>query len=394
MAHGVSFDINANGSKAEKALKGVQNSVQGVTHHVKSLVVSAFGLYGVEQILEKTVHTAEELAIASKRLSIPVEQLQVLKQAAKESHVEFGKLQGVFEKINLARNKALGGGAGSDKLLKSFQRLGINKDDLLTKSAPDLLTHNIKGAVDTNGTNLIANQLKDVIGKSFGEITPMLQTDFEELQTKMQNLGMIMDTDTAIRLRYLGEEFSMLSQIIVTQAGPALLKFVDVVLIAIGKLRSVGSFAGGATSNISGKEFLKMLIPIYGWKFVAQGAKKLDFNAGGKAKDQTDAEWAKVMADFAKKMAEEAEKLKHPPKPDFTSNVDVNKKEAKAEKLGQLAGNDLLKIGGGLGQTDVNYRLQRLTESSNRFLAQIAKNTSGLNSNDNTPDFDPEEFTN
>ncbi len=83
-------EIGLDSSGFEAGLKRAEGMAHGVAEGIKSFVVQAIGVLTVEQAISKTVETAKELVETSKRLSIAPEQLQVMRQAAKDAGVELG----------------------------------------------------------------------------------------------------------------------------------------------------------------------------------------------------------------------------------------------------------------------------------------------------------------
>jgi len=120
----------------------------------------------------------------------------VLQQAAKDAGVDLDQLAGSFEKINIARAKALGGGADAKKFLASFAALGVDKNALKTQSAAALFQGPISETVKNTNPEQIASQLRDVLGRAFGPEIAVLTTNFEELGESMRNSGAIMDSTT------------------------------------------------------------------------------------------------------------------------------------------------------------------------------------------------------
>src|SRR6185312_11847101 len=96
-------EIGLDGSGFERGLRKIGSDAAA---SVKNLAVQAFGIYAIEQAIAKTVETATDLVNESKRLSLTVEQLQLLRQAAKNGSVEMDTLATAFERLDVARAKA------------------------------------------------------------------------------------------------------------------------------------------------------------------------------------------------------------------------------------------------------------------------------------------------
>src|ERR1035441_7534707 len=103
-------EVALDGSGFERGLNAMAGSMKG-------FIVGAFGLYGVEEMLRKTMDTADELVNKAKRLDVAVEKLQLLKYAAKEGGSELETLAKGFENLDVAREKALSGSKEGQKLL-------------------------------------------------------------------------------------------------------------------------------------------------------------------------------------------------------------------------------------------------------------------------------------
>lgn len=434
---GIKWTFSADGTQAEQAFTSLENKISGIGESIKGLAVSAFGISSLDSMFEKTVETASELINASERLKIPVEQLQLLRQAAKDAGIEFGKLQSTIEKVNLARDKALGGGADAQKYLKDFERLGISKADLLNpaNTGEKLLTGQIASATKSNNADEITSQLKDVLGKSFGEVIPLLQTDFGALHDKMQSLGSIMDTETAVKVKKVGDSLSLLGNILVVQFAPVVIGLVKALLWVVEKIKNVGSIFGATTvgqAHLQGREGEELTF-LEDWKrkkgkfkdLMTNGAftdgmtdankavlfkeskegidkfvqRRIDYLRtksgidGQVANEEIDKNQS-ILANFDKDAKEEADKLSHPKASNYAQNEDINKKvkpENFKSTLGKLGSNDMLKVGGLLG-VDASYRIQRLTEESNRFLRQIAKNTAQLVTSNSSDGSDSDDY--
>ena len=133
MAQKLIFETGLDGSGFERGLARL-----GATgaNSLKNFVAGAFGVYSIAQAISKTVESADELVTSSKRLDTSVEQLQILRQAAKESGVEFSNLEKAFEGFNVARDKALSGGKEGAKMMGNFGRLGVTEAMLRSQTVP------------------------------------------------------------------------------------------------------------------------------------------------------------------------------------------------------------------------------------------------------------------
>ena len=220
-------EIGLDGSGFERGLRKVGEEAAA---SVKNLAIQAFGIYGVEQAIAKTVETATELVNESKRLDVTIEQMQLLREVAKDAGVDVDTLAGSFEKINLARSRAL---SGDKSALAAFARLGVTGGQLQNATAMDMFSGPISNAARSNNVSAIASSLEEVLGRGFGQVMPALRTDFDEARDKLEKFGLITDALTAVKLKNMGDEFDMIGKIITTVLGPSLVRLADWIMTMI-----------------------------------------------------------------------------------------------------------------------------------------------------------------
>jgi hypothetical protein len=338
-------EVSLDGSGFEKGLHKLEHAGHHAFEGLKEMAVAAFGFYGVEAAIHKTIETAEELVNTSKRMDTTIEQLQLIKQAAKDSGTELGAVAGAIEKINIAREKIARGDKESAKLLADFKALGVTPAMLKSQTGAGLLTGPIAQTARSRNVADVSLQLREILGKGFGEILPLLRTDMEELDAQMRKMGLIMDTDTAVKLHTLGNELSLMSQLLVVQLGPALVSFVRVIIEAIGGMKMLASFAGGVTSRVTGNDIFKFISGADQGAIFKKIFSKDTLRDGLKEAIKTGDTWEGMLQAIDEKMREEAEKLKHPTPPTFDTGADAAGKKGRAMKEGDA----LVRVGNFLG---------------------------------------------
>lgn len=375
-------EIALDGSGFER---GLQRMGRSAASSVKSLAVQAFGIYGVEQAIAKTVETASDLVDASQRLDVTVEQLQLLRQAAKDGGTEMSNLASAFEKLDQARAKAL---AGDKDAMAAFAKLGVTQAQLKTQTAATIFTGSVSSAVKNGNVENLGPVLKEILGKSFGELIPVLKTDFDELGDKMKKLGTIMDTDTAVKLDALGDNFSLLSGIIAVQLGPVLVQVAVLFLEMIGKVKAFGSFIGALSEKgiVKGTATLarEMLDTPVGKLVDITGAGKLIadqivsekdrdelMSKSGAAFVETDDAFKKILDGIMAQLAKSADELKNP-KP-IVPQIDTEK--PKAARIATQS-DALVRVGNFLG-TNGNT-ISRVDQRKIDLLNKIVENTKPL----------------
>jgi hypothetical protein len=366
---------------------GWQRGLSQMASSVKGFIATAFGIYGVQQALQKTFETASDLADASDRLGIGTEKLQIFKQAAKDAGSSLEAIVTGLEKVEIARSKALG---GDKNALDAFAKVGVSPEMLKSMSREDLFSGPIANAVRTMNQADLAAPMKEIFSRAFGELIPVLQTDFESLGAKMRKAGAIMDTETIAALDLLADQFSILSNIIAAQLGPVLLTLVESLwklyagisaTWAYIKVKAPHTMDLASASTAAGMSYGAVppsLKPALNYS-------KDEVEALNKAaKEAALKQFTKVMdglGSLKQQFADAAERLKNPPKAKFEADL-PDEKAPKVKLAKGDSGDALTRVGNFLGSsrdvlTDVAFRQLN-------YLSQIAQHTNKLANNSST----------
>jgi len=212
-------EIGLNAASFQRGITQVNNSISNT---VKSYALGAVGVYSIEKAFSKTLETVKELYNESKRMGVSVENLQVMRKAAASAGVEMSTLAGAMEKLNVARSKALGGDA---KALASFGTLGVSKERLETAPAEDIIFGEISKKIKSVNPQDIAAQLRDVMGRGYGEMVPLMAKDMDALREKMQRMGMIISSETVAELKQFDAAINSIKNLLVGYLAGALAAF-------------------------------------------------------------------------------------------------------------------------------------------------------------------------
>lgn len=365
--------ISLNSASFERGMNRVKGTV---VDSIKNFAIGAIGIATVEQAFARTIETANELVNTAKRLGTTVEQVQLLRQAAKDAGTEMDSVATALEKINQARAKALGGDKAASA---AFGALGVSQTDLKTKTAADLFMHEISETVKKVSPEQIAQPLREVLGRGAGQGIAVLKTDFDELGSKMN----LMSTKTAASLNQLSKDFDLISGQIIVAMAPAIL----VMLQACIKFADwVGSKIGGAAAWWGAETAFNpndMSAPItdpvnaghadairragnagapdsaHGYAFGEQG---------DPAKAAVENSFKKWLEDFNLSLKKAADNLKNP-KPDFSATADT------AQKMkggGRIESDSLVKVGNFLGSNvGAVSAAERLIQNSQRTVSLL-----------------------
>ena len=138
-------------------------------------------------------------------------------------------LEKTLERIAIARGKALTPGKEGDLARRGFASLGVSSEMLRTQSAAQLFMGPISQAVKGGSVENLMPVFKklEISGRELGAVFPALKTDFDGLQAKMERYGALLDAETVVKLRHVGDEFDLVAKIIVGTLGPALVALGD-----------------------------------------------------------------------------------------------------------------------------------------------------------------------
>ena len=173
-------------------------------------------------------------------------------QAAKQSGSNLEELAYQFEKIDAAREHYLAGGEKAQEFGRAFGALGINKSMLTSQTAAQLFMGPMSNVAKNRSPEELGAIFRELGIRQFGPMIATLKTDFNSLGKKMRETGLIMDTDTAVKLKILSQELSV-SQLIGVMLGPAIVSLLQKILWIVGMVASVGAYLKALVTSINWK---------------------------------------------------------------------------------------------------------------------------------------------
>ena len=354
-------EIGLDGSGFEAGLKRAEGLAHGVAEGLKSFAIQAIGVLTVEQAIAKTVETAKELVETSKRLAIAPEQLQVMRQAAKDAGIELGDVAKFIEKIDIAREKSLlRQGVEPMQMRRTFGALGVTQDQLRTMTGAQLMMGPISQAAQNRNPEELGALFRSLGLREFGQMIPVLKTNFGELEKEMRKFGGIMDTETIVSLKMASEEFGLLTTLVISHLAPALIALTEIIYKSIAGWSAFISFIQGALSKVTSKDasgsgswWAGPLAP-----FIAAFniGKKLDLGAGKESAIQSVSKWSDALEAVKKKIREDADKLRHPTPASFDTSSLPEKITSKAL---EVHSDSLTKVGNFLGGMGIAGQIEQ-----------------------------------
>lgn len=422
-------------TNAEAAFNKMQHQVGSLSHELnstlKNAVLGAFSIEAIRETISSTIEWADGVKKASDRLGISVENVQALKYAAKESGVEFAKLEGALSKLEISAGNALG---GKKKQSDAFKAFGISDEQLKHSNKQDLLSLIGKGASGMTQSQAIPNLAAIFGGGNASGIFAMRSklSNFDEFKKDKEDSGAIAKPEdiqalSELKLKWeevadsvkarlvpvlaflldkiygFGRGVTQLVELIGTALGAffgSIEKF-DIVagLKAFGEafVNGIKSLINNAWAVIRGKKTISEALGDVAADKAAGDANIIDKTFGSnvitKVGDAIQDKLVEQGLDDKKHAAEEARKRKDFLDSQKQLDKDPNRKAGPGSKAfkspldKELKGgsDSFLKIGNFFGK-DANYRLERLAQKQTDLLEQIVKNTAQDTSPDTVDD--------
>lgn len=241
MAFKIHGEVSLDGAMFKRGLREIGGET---TAFFKNFALGVVGIASIEQAFSKTIEMAGSLVDESAKLSVGIEKLQVMKQAAKDAGTEWGALTSAIQRYNAVRENILQGGKSSAAQLAALRRLGIDENALKNQTAAQSITGQISQTAQKSNLADIANDLRQIFGKGGTELFGALQTDFGELETKMRAYGGILDSTTAVQLDQFQDEMGLISQVLMAEFAPAIILLGKVIFEVVTVLGTIGTYLG------------------------------------------------------------------------------------------------------------------------------------------------------
>lgn len=238
------LDLDSSGFQQGLAKAGASLNAfaGGQLSSIKGTLAGAFTVGAITKLGADAIALGGKFDDLSKRTGVSAESLQALDYAAKQNGSSIEALVGGLQKLAIARQKALED--PNSEPAKAFNDLGISIQQVAALS-PEQLFYKIADAVknDSAATEKAAS-MTAVLGKSFGELVPMMSEGGAALKTladEARNLGIVLSESTISALDNLGDSLDR-SKMQLTSWGA----------VALEAFMAVGAIGGAAISNVKG----------------------------------------------------------------------------------------------------------------------------------------------
>jgi hypothetical protein len=357
--------VSLDGSGFESGLRGIEHGAERVTDALKGLALSAFGIYGIEQAISKTIETAKTLLETANRLGLAPEKFQELTFAARQSGLEIAELTTFIDKLN--KNRV------DPKMLPHFQKLGIEQPSV--GDVGDLVMK-LSLAARAQSAQITSGPLQQVGGRGAAAAIDFLNENLEELAKKAHEVGAIIKTDDLVELKHVSDEMEILSTVMVSQLAPALVFVINTIIRFVNGLQATGTFWGKMFGPGWFDEFKEMFMR--GAKQDANGrtAFMRRFIESGASSETTLEELDDQSESRMKALQEEQRRREERNKihPNEDIGDDSKIKKSHKETGAQATSDSLLRVGNFLGSA--GNPMISIAHTHTHLLRQIAHNTS------------------
>lgn len=216
--------------KAENRLSSFSAGLKKVDAALATMAVAAVAAgVAIAAGVQKAIDRADEMAKASQKFGVPIEQLSALRHAADLSGVSFEGLGTSLSK--LARNMSEAAAGGTSEAARAFQTLGISTTDAsgnLKATDQVILEVSDKFRMMQDGAGKTALAMA-LFGRSGAELIPLLNSGsagITEMTDEARKLGLVFSSETGKAAEQFNDNMTRLGRVwegFINQLLPALL---------------------------------------------------------------------------------------------------------------------------------------------------------------------------
>ncbi len=221
------FRIGADTTDFEIGAKRVQSLGDKMAKTFKRDVASAFaGVFVVDKVVDlglKAIQTAGQLNDLSQQLGVSAKFLQEMKFAAEMGGASLSDVESGLQKIQIARQKALG---GNDELVAAFESLGVSSEQLKSSRIEDIfmqIGRSFEGGA--NPEELVA-AFTQIAGKGAGSLIPAMASGLADAAEQARNLGLVMSDDVVRSLDDANDRVEIMMKRLETGMGVVIAEFI------------------------------------------------------------------------------------------------------------------------------------------------------------------------
>jgi hypothetical protein len=211
MAEGIDIKVGVRNAAFHKGLDEMRAGTKKFKADLSNMLAGAIGFGAVTAAMQRTLAYADTIADLAQIHSVGTTELQQFGQAAEQNASSFGAMASAFQKMEVARSKAL---SGNQELIAHFQALGVSIEDLRNLSASEIM-------LKIGGSAMHTADMVAVLGKSSAE----LKTTLGGLADGSIELGAAMEEGTIQSLAKFSDLLKQVSNQITVWIGEAVVGF-------------------------------------------------------------------------------------------------------------------------------------------------------------------------
>lgn len=220
-----------------------------VTGGLKNQFAGILGTAAIIGLGRHTMAFADQIAVASKRLSVGAETLQEWNYAAAQTGAQAEDVTRFFEALNRAREASF---RGEQKMIDNFQRLGLTLKDLRNMRTEEIGKH-IANAVQKGDVQKLSAALQGVGSESATKLVAAFRSGLDIFAADVRQMGMLIDEDLVAKLDVLEDKQT---QVMRTLMGP-MATFLGWIATGVEKLETMFQLLGAfSAQKFSWTDFL------------------------------------------------------------------------------------------------------------------------------------------
>lgn len=225
--------VNARLEDIERGANKVAESISETFKQIKGLAVVA----AISKLAGEVLEFADAVTTAKVQTGLTSDQVQRLMFISSQADVEFGATTGAVLKLQ----RALGGmEEGSEKSAGALARLGLNNRRFFEQSPEEQFNSVARAVAGLSSQNERVLATTDLLGKSGGELLPVLVaigTESAVLEAKLDSIGGPVGANAIARVEGLGDEFGATGLSIKSLGTELLAIFSPAIIAGLGKVQ-------------------------------------------------------------------------------------------------------------------------------------------------------------
>jgi hypothetical protein len=195
--------LNASAFKAglDSAVNQARSAGKAIGHGLGEIasgkVLQFASIAGVEEMIRHVVELGDHIATTSERLGISTDAVQSWDFALKQSGSSIEAAVPFFEKLASSRKKAL---EGNEDAIASFRALGVSIEKLKSDRLEDIGMQIAQAFENADPQKLIAD-LREVGGRSAGEMVGAFRDGFSEMVSNAKSMGVVMSESVVEQMK-------------------------------------------------------------------------------------------------------------------------------------------------------------------------------------------------